>query len=165
MLAARQERGKHGKWTLPAFAARLLKILATLPALRITYESCIPRSPPSPPLAPAPRHLLKVIFRPLKISTRPCNCPFNWNSKKVDLASFEDLMGGKLKDKHRLFSWSFPETIYFGKCNFNKISWLWHTGLSRFHESTASNKKYYQNYPRNSVNQIDWPIFTIISFW
>ena len=35
-------------------AARLLKILATLPALRITYQSCFPRSPPLPPLAPAP---------------------------------------------------------------------------------------------------------------
>ena len=49
MLAARQEHGEHGK-----FAVRLLKILATLPPLRITYQSCLPRSPPSPPLAPAP---------------------------------------------------------------------------------------------------------------
>ena len=33
--------------------ARQASLLATLPALRITYQSCSPRSPLSPPLAPA----------------------------------------------------------------------------------------------------------------
>ena len=38
MLAARQERGERGKWTLPAFTAHLLNILAALPALRLTIK-------------------------------------------------------------------------------------------------------------------------------
>ena len=41
-------------------AARLLKILAPLTPLMITYQSSLPRSPPSPPLAPAPLKFVHI---------------------------------------------------------------------------------------------------------